>query len=255
VASSSEAEIPRSDIVQEATELVQAGQANGLTLRLIGGVAIQIRSNGVHPSISRAYRDIDFVAPKHASSKVSKFFLARGYTQDEQFNALHGHFRLIFFDTKHNRQVDIFVGKFEMCHVLPVTDRLQIHPLTLPPADLLMTKLQIVELNDKDQRDLLSLLLTHVVGRGDPEQIDAGYIAKLCANDWGLWRTCTRNLERLGLVVKQYPLDPADEAKVRAGLATLVSGIEEQPKPLRWKARAVVGERMQWYELPEEVGN
>jgi hypothetical protein len=30
---------------------------------------------------------------------------------------------------------------------------------------------------------------------------------------------------------------------------------DKVPKSLRWKIRSRVGERVQWYELPEEVGH
>jgi hypothetical protein len=184
---------------------------------------------------------------------VSKLFVNRGYTQDEQFNAMHGHFRLIYFDPLHGRQVDVFVGKFEMCHSLPMMDRLKLHPLTLPPADLLLTKLQIFELNDKDQRDLLVLLLDQEIGNQDSDEINATYIAQLCAGDWGLWRTCTRNLDRLGAVVDKYDLSVGEKAIVTTRLGLLKDRIAAQSKSVRWKARALVGDRVQWYELPEEV--
>jgi hypothetical protein len=246
-------EAPLSDIVQEALGLVEAGNLQGLTLRLIGGVAIRLRTTGDHPTIARSYKDIDLVAARNASSRVSRLFVNRGYTQDEQFNAMHGHFRLIYFDPQNGRQVDVFVGKFEMCHSLPMMDRLNLHPLTLPPADLLLTKLQIFELNDKDQRDLLVLLLDQEIADQDSDGINAGYIAQLCAGDWGLWRTCTRNLDRLGAVVGHYDLSADEKAVITRRLGLLKDRIAAQSKSVRWKARALVGDRVQWYELPEEV--
>jgi hypothetical protein len=36
-------------------------------------------------------------------------------------------------------------------------------------------------------------------------------------------------------------------------LAALKLGLEQAPKSMRWRMRDRVGERVQWYELPEEV--
>ena len=175
---------PHSDIVEEAIALVQAAQAQDLTLRLFGGVAINVRGTRRYPRLARPYKDIDLFAPRRSSAKVARLFEQRGYAQDAQFNAMHGHFRLIYNDPEHGRQVDVFVGRFEMCHALPLAERLHLHPLTLPPADLMLTKLQIVELNDKDERDLLTLVLDHEIGDRDAEELSATYVARLCAADW-----------------------------------------------------------------------
>jgi hypothetical protein len=246
---------PRADIVEEARALVRLAELQLLKLRLIGGVAIGVRSKGPHPAIGRVYKDIDLVASKGTSSKVSKLFTRRGYAQDEQFNAMHGHFRLIYQDIEHGRQVDVFVGKFEMCHSLPLGDRLHLDAVTLPPADLLLTKLQIIELTDKDQRDLFCLLLDHEISDVDGDDLNGTYVAQLCAEDWGLWRTCTRNLDRLAKVLEQYALSADERAVVIGRLGELQRRISVRPKSLRWKARAVVGEKLPWYDLPEEVAD
>jgi hypothetical protein len=243
----------RADIVEEAIALVQAAEQQRLTLRLFGGVAIRVRASAEHPALAREYKDIDLFAPRGTSRRVAKLFEERAYAQDAQFNAVHGHYRLIYDDEAHGRQVDIFVGKFEMCHALPLAERLAVHPLTLPPADLLLTKLQIVQLTDKDQRDVLALLLDHAVGEQDDDAINAGHIARLCAGDWGLWRTVTGNLERLGSAAGAYALSAEERELITQRSGALTDAIAARRKSPRWKTRAIVGDRMQWYELPEEV--
>ena len=172
----------------------------GLTLRLFGGVAIRFGGRFEPKTRAPSTRTSTCSHPRGTSQSVSHSCSpTAAYAQDEQFNAVHGHYRLIYDDVAHSRQVDVFVGRFQMCHVLPLSDRLNVHSIrfTLPPTDLALTKLQIVELTDKDQRDLLSLLLDHEVGEHDGDEINDAYIARLCAAEWGLWRTVTRNLERL----------------------------------------------------------
>jgi hypothetical protein len=240
---------PVSDIVEEGLDIVRAAAERDLVLRLFGGIGIRVRSPADHAALERTYGDLDFLAPKRSSARVSKFFLERGYSESRELNATHGHYRLWFHDEAHERHADVFIGKFEMCHAIPVADRLGLDATTLPIADLLLTKLQIVELTDKDRRDLLRLLLDHDV---EPDGLDGGYVAQVCARDWGLWRTCTSNLDVLAESLAAYELTAAERSAVVARLGRLAELIAGRPKSVAWKARAVVGERVQWYELPEE---
>ena len=57
---------------------------------------------------------------------------------------------MLFYDTANGRQLDVFVGTFHMCHELDLGKRLAEHPSALDAADLLLTKLQIAEINRKD---------------------------------------------------------------------------------------------------------
>jgi hypothetical protein len=140
-----------------------------------------------------------------------------------------------------------------MCHKVPVGERLVLEPETLPLAELLLTKLQIVELNDKDVRDVLALLLGHEVGEEDGELVNAGRVAALCASDWGLWRTITANLEALDADAVSYALSLEEQAVVSRRIRALLERIEAEPKSRAWRLRARIGERVRWYELPEEV--
>jgi hypothetical protein len=237
------------DIVEEGLDIVRAAAERDLVLRLFGGIGIRVLSVAGHGGLERSYNDLDFVAPKRSSNRVTAFFVERGYEENQELNLLHGHYRLWFHDVAHERHADVFVGKFEMCHAIPVADRLGLEPLTLPAADLLLTKLQIFELNDKDRRDVLRLLLDHEVGE---DGLDGAYVARLCARDWGLWRTCTRNLGALADSLPDYELGTEERAALTARLERLAELIERQTKTVAWRARSVVGERVQWYELPEE---
>lgn len=240
---------PVSDIVEEGLDIVRAAAERDLVLRLFGGIGIRVRSPAEHAALERTYGDLDFLAPKRSSARVSAFFLERGYSESRELNATHGHYRLWFHDEAHERHADVFIGKFEMCHAIPVGDRLELDATTLPIADLMLTKLQIVELTDKDRRDLLRLLLDHEVDAG---ALDGAYVAQVCARDWGLWRTCTNNLGVLAASLPAYDLPEDARATAMARLDRLAELIERRSKSVAWKARAVVGERVQWYELPEE---
>ena len=167
------------------------------------------------------------------------------------YNALHGGERLLYFDDEHDRQVDVFVGAFSMSHKIPLDARLEVDPVSIPLAELLLTKLQIAELNEKDIRDTLALLHDHPVGETDGETVNAGQIAALCAANWGLWRTITGNLDTCCSLAPGYDLP--NQAEVEERLRRLLARIEAEPKSRAWKLRAKIGERKRWYELPEEV--
>jgi hypothetical protein len=140
-----------------------------------------------------------------------------------------------------------------MCHQIPLADRLNGHDQTVPLAELLLTKLQIIELNEKDVRDTVLLLHGHPIDDHDDEAVNGSQIAQLCANDWGLWRTITANLERCRSHVGDYELEQPDRNRIDSRFDELLGRIEEEPKTRGWKLRAKVGERKRWYELPEEV--
>jgi len=166
---------------------------------------------------------------------------------------MNGNERLLFHDLPHGRQVDVFVGSFRMCHVIPLTERLSPEHRTVPLAELMLTKLQIVELNEKDVRDTLLLFHGHDVADHDRDTVNSRRIAELCANDWGLWRTITHNLQRCRELIGGYDLLDADRQRICDRLGAVLERIEAEPKSRGWKLRAKIGERKRWYELPEEV--
>lgn len=247
------------DLLVEANRLLSLIEAEGVEARLIGGMAIRlIAGERLHPAFEREIVDLDFVCARGEGRRLGELLAASGYEPDEQFNALNGARRLLFFDPTHGRQVDVFVGSFEMCHALPLAERLGARPRTLPAAELLMTKLQIVELNEKDRGDIYALLLAHDVAEADvdpggAEAIDAGRIASLTARDWGLQRTFELNLERLRQTLAELPVEPASQEAIAARIERLGETIEAAPKSRKWKLRDRIGERVQWYEEPEEV--
>jgi hypothetical protein len=242
------------DVVDEARRLLTAAEETGLRMRLIGGAAVRVHVQGEpHPSFVREIRDIDLVTGKGDGRRAGSFLEAQGYVPNRTFNAMHGARRLLFYDEAHGRQVDVFINSFEMCHVLPVGEHLERDPLTVPLADLLMTKLQIVNLNAKDRSDVYAILLEHDLGASEVERIDSARIADLCARDWGLYRTSEINFERLLAALPESGLDEASRVLIATRIEGIAAAVESAPKSVKWRARARVGERVRWYEEPDEV--
>ena len=240
------------DIVAEGERLLGMASRQGVPLRLLGGVAVRLRAPEIPPSLDRSYKDIDFAVTKKGAGAADRLLREAGYEPDVSFNVVQRD-RGIYLDGGNDRQVDLFIHSFRMCHEIPLGDRLEVEEGTLPLAELVLTKLQIIELNEKDIRDTVLLFHGHAIADHDDGAVNGARIASLCASDWGLWRTITANLERCRGHVGDYELPDDHRARVESRFAELLERIEAEPKTRGWRLRAKVGERKRWYDLPEEV--
>ena len=238
---------------EEAKRIIEVAQQKKITLKLFGGVSFFFRCpSAKHRALQRNYVDIDFMGHAKQSRDIKELFVELGYVPRDRFNAMQGYRRLIFNDLEHQRRVDIFLDMFEMCHKFNFKDRLEVDKYTISLADMLATKLQIVEVNQKDLKDMGSMFLDHDVGDDDTlEVINGAYLAKLCSDDWGIYKTFIMNLDRILTMMSEFGLDEAERTTVGNRTTRLKKMIEEAPKSFKWKMRARVGEKVQWYELPE----
>lgn len=245
----------------EALRLIDLAERAGLQLRLMGGLAFHAAVQGWRAPIDRARRDIDLATRSRDRRAVSELLVEAGYTADRQYNALYGHKQLYFVDERFSRPVDVLVDRLVMCHTFEFADRLALSRPTLPLADLLLSKLQVVKINRKDMVDALILLAAHDLGESDDGTINVLRITELTSSDWGWWRTVTGNLDRLEAFVRDelvpdeiatadpLPHDPSSQ------IVTLREAIAGATKSLGWRMRARLGDRVRWYEEPEEVAH
>lgn len=247
---------PDPAVTAEALRLVELAASRGVSLRVVGGVAVALHTQGdLHPALRRTYRDVDLVTTRKGDREALKVLVEAGYESNQRFNSMVGvHGRLVVYDTVNGRQLDVFVGEFKMCHSVPF-DRLVSDSPTVPLAELLVTKLQIVRLNEKDVKDIAAILLEHPVGETDDETVNARRIAELCSGDWGLWRTSRGSIEFVRDALDRLALEAGERDLVRERLEALWERVEAEPKSMRWKARARVGDRTRWYEEPDEVAH
>ena len=235
----------------EAARISNAASAAKVPVKLVGGAAVNLHSASARqPPLKRKYGDLDFVASSKQQQAVQKLFESLGYQGDRRFNTLNGHQRLLYLDSAHGRQIDIFIDRMKMCHVIELANRLGHEGPALTPADLLLSKLQVFEVNMKDLVDTTALLLDHPIADHDDDAINAAYLARLTSDDWGLHRTLQLNTARVRDAARTLEVDAH---QVHRRLDELWARIDAQPKSLRWKLRARVGDRVSWYELPEEV--
>lgn len=245
------------DIRDEAKRLAGLTLAAGLPARLIGGLAIWLRCPSVRTgAFARGYDDMDFAVAARGSSRLKDFLSAQGYVPDRFFNGLHGESRLYFAAPDARWSVDVVIDELTMSHRLDLRGRLDGPAPTVPLADLLLTKLQVWEINSKDLGDTLCLLADHGLGPddSDPELIGLARIATVLGADWGFCHTAERNLGKLAELWATAPL-PAPAFDPAAQIAALRAAIEAAPKTRGWRMRSRIGERVRWYEVPEEVGH
>jgi hypothetical protein len=249
-------EIPLTNLREEALRLMDSAKKQNITLRLFGGMAVHLRCpSSTKPGLKRSYGDLDFITEWSNLGDIEPFFHRSGYTADRVMNTLNGDRRQLYFDEVNHRQVDILVDEFEMCHQIPLTKRLKTDELTLPLCELLLTKVQIIEMNPKDVLDVFAILLDHEFGSGDGERVNKQILENLCGDDWGLYTTVTENLmmilDRLETENLDIPSGNLGLLKIR--MNDFLQVVTNCPKSARWKMRSIVGKRIPWYEEVEEV--
>jgi hypothetical protein len=242
-------------LLDEARKLIDLATERGIVLRLLGGLAIGLLSPDLPPR-TRAGQDLDFGSSSATRRALSDLLIQQGYAPDKNFNALYGDKQLYFAHPETGLAVDVLIDKLHMCHTLEFADRLGRLPYTLDPIDLLLSKLQIIELNEKDVDDCLRLLVTFPLAESDdPTAMDIRVFRGLVGDDWGWWKTVTLNLDRIRGVLadSDRPAIAGGQLDPRVQLDALARAAEDAPKSRRWKLRSRIGERRRWYDQPEET--
>jgi len=244
------------DIRDEAMRLTAAAAEANLGLRLMGGLAVWVVSPSVRvPPFARDYGDLDFAVRGRDARAATPFLVSEGYVAERMFNSIHGAQRLNFGHPEGLWTIDVIVDALRMSHLVELRGRLEPGRPTIDLADLLLTKLQVWEINAKDLADITCLLADRPLSDGGPfdgEAIDLARITALTGADWGLCHTLERNLQEVATFARDRrpagaPLDPVVQAEA------LLTAIAAGRKSVAWRVRARIGERVRWYEVPEEV--
>ena len=255
---------PIADFIEEAMRIVKLAEKRGMILRVMGACAVRLHCpeyEYLRKELGRELSDLDFVSYDASKPKMEEFFEQIGYkprkyiTSEWAYATGAARRRHIYDDMENRRVTDVFFDKLEMCHTIDFRGRLELDYPTITLADLLLTKMQIVKLTEKDVKDVIILLREHEVGEKDEDTVNAKYLAKLLSRDWGFCYTIIRNLDRVKKFLSQYEaLTEKDREDLTAKINRLLQAIEKEPKSLRWKMRAEVGTRKKWYtEVGEAV--
>jgi hypothetical protein len=248
------------DFYEERTRILNAlgqGENKHILMRLIGALAFRTHCpqyGYIQDKLGRRFTDFDFGSYPRFVRDIRRVLTELGYQEDKQVTQLFGDRRMLFHDPTFGRHIDVFFNTLDFCHPVNFVGRLEAEEFTLPLAELLLEKMQIVQINEKDLIDSIMLLREHPIGDGDHETVNAVVIARTLGNDWGFWRTVTGNLKVLDETLDDYnELSQEDRAIVRGRIKELEARIESQPKTLIWRARARIGERVKWYKDVEEL--
>jgi hypothetical protein len=246
-------ELDRQGCLEEANRVVDAAESAGVAIRVTGGVAIgMICGSSALDPLLRTYADIDFVVLGNARADVAQLFTRLGYQPEVQFNALHGATRMFFQHDQLRLQADVFIDGIRACHYLDVRDRLGVYPRTLAPADLLLSKLQVVSTNEKDYKDAIAVLADHDL-TDDDSGVSLPRFAKVCSKDWGWWRSVTMIATQTVEVAERWAERTPSLQHVPGRLRTLIETLDSAPKTPKWKLRAKIGDHARWHEDPEEL--
>jgi len=242
-------------VTAQAAGLVAGAQEAGVTLRVLGSAGIRLHCPATGPlmdALDRPVKDIDVLVPEKQRKPMRRYLESLGYVTDRDLLIAMEGTRYCFKHPDGGAELDVFVEKLNFCHPVEVRSRLHLHQVTLPIEELLLAKLQIVELTTTDVMDLGVILETHEVGSaGDAgsastEVIDAGHIAGLFSKDWGFHHTATRNLRKVAELTGER------HAHVTERVGRLLEAIDAEPKSLAWRMRDKIGERKQWWQDVDE---
>jgi hypothetical protein len=235
----------------EGDRLVEAARAEGIVLRIVGALAFAKhcpRYRHLQDALGRAYTDIDFAAYGRDAERIRRLLAREGYVEDPQVYVDSEGSRLVLEHPRTRLHLDVFLDKLEFSHTIPWAGRLEVDDPTIPLAEMLLQKMQIVQINEKDIIDTIMLLLEHPLGDHDDETVNVAYVASLCARDWGLWRTVTMNVDKVRAMAATYAdLPDPDKARVAEQVQAILDRLAAEPKTLAWKLRSKVGDRKKWY--------
>jgi hypothetical protein len=249
--------IDRATLEREVARIVRAADEAGLTARVLGSIGVALHcpdAADLLPSFSRTYADIDFASYQRQSKDLTRLLTSLGYLDNRDVFITSEGSRSILEDPQRRIHLDVFYDRLDFCHVIPLAGRLEADRPTIPLAELLLSKLQIVKINEKDVIDAILLLVDHRLGSGDDGVIDQDRISAICAEDWGTWRTITLNLAKVATLAAGYAQLDDDRRQVVAGaVSALTERLEREPKSLAWRMRARVGDRRQWWTDVDEA--
>jgi hypothetical protein len=250
------------DFYDERTRILDAlnnDENQSIIMRLIGALAFRSHCQKfgyIQDKLGRTFTDIDFASYPRFTRDILRMMDELGYKEDKQVTRLFGESRLLFHDPIFSRHIDVFFNYLDFSHKLSFVGRLEYEKVTMPLAELLLEKIQIHRINEKDLIDSIMLLREHPIGNVDNETINAEIITDILSKDWGFWHTATDNLKLLDDMIHQYrDLTEEDCRVVHNRIHELQDRIEAAPKSLIWKTRASIGEKVKWYKEVEELSD
>ena len=240
-------------LTEEGQSILQATREAGLLARLVGTVAVALHcSDGKQWLLPPTRATLEMVGRASDADALAEVIRRLGFDPLRPFNQEHRRERLIFRKRTPELCVDIQLDAYEGFHRLEVLGSLRAEEEFLAPADLLLLCLQRAESSEADLREIVALVWDHELSAGPAsEAIDVSRVSSVCAEDWGWYRTATKNLDRLIFTGSWGGLPESPVLMER--LKRLREEIEKSPKGTRWQMRAAIGDAVRWYRIPSSI--
>jgi hypothetical protein len=249
-----------SNHLAEARSLVENAQSESITLRILGGLAVRLHCQdflNLHQNLGREiqFADMDAITLTEDRKKLEPFFKQNGFNPEPRMRRTPAiwAYRNVYVRPDSKSSIDVFFDRLEMSHTIDLRKRLTVDSPTIPLADLLLAKMQIHEINEKDVKDAIVLIRAHEISNNDQESINERYIAQLMSQDWGFYHTVAINFNKTKLLLNDYKIDDTDKNDVLSKVDRLVNTIEKEPKSSTFRLRARIGEKKKWYNEVDET--
>jgi hypothetical protein len=240
------------DRISESLRIIREGEKQGAVLRMIGGLAVRAHCEDL-TFCEREYGDIDLIALGRQIGKIRSIFESLGYSEDLLIARSTDGTRLLFQRDDSQDHVDVFLDKLRMEHTIDLRDRLQIERLTISVSDILVTKLIIHVMNEKDYRDIFTIMKDMEFSHDDtPGVINVNYLANICSKNWGLFQDVYSKIDACFQLVSHFNLNQSDCKLIQTRFLSIKEAMDNKPKSLKWKLRALMGNRIAIREIVEE---
>ena len=242
------------EVLDKAISLIDKAEGEGIVLRLLGALAIRYQCRDylyIHILLKRVLTDIDLMGLGSQRPAIRRFMEANGFIVRKDLLLFED--RFFFIDPESGLKIDVFLDRLRMNHTIDLRKRLTIDRYTLSISDLVLEKLQIVKINEKDIIDLILLFRAKPLSE-DEDGINIRYIMDILRDDWGFYYTATGNLRKILRFVDVYDaLSEEDRKIVKERVSNILDKIERSPKTVKWRLRAKLGTKIPWYTEVEEV--
>jgi hypothetical protein len=259
------------EIISEALRIIDVAEKKGVVLRILGALAIRIHSRGLEElhkrlrrlgDIDSSFTDIDLVGYSSQRAGIRQLMEKDlSFKIPRQFLLLHGRDRLIYYHPQDLYHVDIFFDQLYFSHTLHFgkkgKGRLELDNPTITVTDLLLEKLQIHQINEKDIKDIIVLLRGHKFGDNEIDTINLQYMLSILGDDWGFWMDAVENLKKTIKYAEKYTVQSLitkeDLDDVVGKCLRLLDFLEKCPKTKNWEKRAKIGVKEKYWRDVEEL--
>jgi hypothetical protein len=257
-------------IITEAIKIVEEAEKRGIIIRILGASAVKIHSMDAEElykrlrrlNSDRSFTDIDLVGYSNQRAEIRQLMEKHlSFNISRQFLLLHGKDRLLYYHPQNLYSVDIFFDGLYFSHTILFgkigNGRLELDKPTIPVTDILLEKLQIHQINEKDIKDIIVLLRSHGLGYIEDDMINLHRLSSILGDDWGFWMDAVDNLRKTIRYAEEYYkqsiITREEWEDVVRKSSELLDFLEKCQKTEKWEKRARKGIKEKYWNDVEEV--